>query len=80
MWLKNYISNREKVKISYQIRIIQPYFNKKDELKLQDMPYNTTWKDGKLVNIKKNDKTPDPVRKNNHYVEDGHGVRYVDYW
>ena len=42
-------------------------FIKNDRYRLQDMPYNTNWKDGNLVNTKE---TLDPLKRNNHFVDD----------
>ncbi|XP_059076677.1 uncharacterized protein LOC131875953 [Cryptomeria japonica] len=38
--------------------------------RLHDMPYNTSWKDGKLVKPSINKETPDPLKMANNLVED----------
>lgn len=51
-----------------------PYKNNKqmnfNRPKLHDMPYNTNWKDGKLVKPNLSKETPDPLKRANNFVGD----------
>ncbi|XP_059075171.1 uncharacterized protein LOC131875154 [Cryptomeria japonica] len=51
-----------------------PYRNNKQmnfkRPRLHDMPYNTNWKDGKLVKPNPSKETPDPLKRENKFVGD----------
>lgn len=61
--IKDLQIKQNKSKSFKSIRNDRPY-----KYKLQDMTYNTNWKDGMLV---RNNKTPDPLKRNNNCIENG---------